>query len=70
MALFVIVYLTGFFLTYPAIFADFDGEFPSKDNRVRYRHHLGFAVFAGLVPVFWLLTPFLTGFYVHGFKFK
>lgn len=67
----VFVWIVGFLVSYPALFADLqhaisDVEFAKK----RYRKDLGVSMFYALIPPMWIATPFVTGFYQHGFKFK
>lgn len=43
-----------------------DGDMGNKF----YRENLGMCVFFALIPIFWLICPFLTGFYAHGFQLR
>lgn len=50
-----------------AMLAYFQAEFPTLAEE-GYRKDLGAAIGMSLIPVIpWVLTPFVTGFYEHGF---
>ncbi len=48
-----------------AFFADMQRRFPSIAKQ-DYRDDMAMALGFALVPVFWPIVPFLTGFYEHG----
>lgn len=50
---------TGFLL------AEAQGRFP-RIAKEYYRSDLSFAVFVSCIPVTWIVTPFMTGFYEFG----
>lgn len=52
-------------LTYGAVLGEFENEFPD----LSCRRHQGMAVLFGLLPVGWIIIPFVTGFYEHGLQF-
>lgn len=47
-----------------------DNSFDYEYNQERYRSNLGFCTFVSLIPIVWILTPFLTGFYEHGWMIR
>ena len=59
-----------FFLTYPALLANFQAILKHRPDLMA--DHLaedrGVAMMFALFPPMWLMAPFLTGFYKHGFK--
>lgn len=67
----LIVWIIGFLATYPALFSYFQAGARHPETKIEmYREDLGVAMLLSLFPPSWLVTPFLTGFYKHGFKFK
>lgn len=65
----LIAYIALVFLHAGIINADFRGEF--SDFRYRCtakdgRGHLAFSFGMAMVPIFWIISPFMTGFYQHG----
>lgn len=61
--------LVGFFLTYPALLADFQSISPDKEfAHSNCRRHLSISQFIALLPPSWISAPFLTGYYQHGFQ--
>lgn len=58
-------------LTWPALLADLQSISRSKDTKCeRYRSNLGHATLFALLPPVWFITPFITGFYEHGFQIQ
>ena len=61
-----ILYVVTTVITAGALFADVqsigDKKFADRD----YRSDLSLAILFGMIPIFWLLFPFLTGFCEHG----
>lgn len=45
--------------------ANIRADIPPKDSRMA-RYDLAFCVGISLIPVVWLITPFVTGFYMDG----
>ena len=69
--LIVFVWAVGFFITYPALLANVQAIFKDSPELAaeRLAENRGVAMLFALIPVAWLMTPFLTGFYKYGFKF-
>ncbi len=57
-----IVWFFMWAVTWPAVFADQLGY--------SCRHDLAFSIGWSLFPPAWILAPFVTGFYEHGFKWS
>jgi hypothetical protein len=51
--------------TWGALMADLQGSWPSLADE-DYRDDLATSAGFSLIPVIWFLSPFLTGFYEHG----
>lgn len=49
------------------ILADLEADYPSE-NKKRLRQTIGFCVGISLIPATWFLCPFMTGFFVSGWK--
>lgn len=66
----VIVWFVMWMLTWPALLADIqqDSVFGRCYRVDRYRSHLSEAMGVALLPPLWIITPFVTGFYQHGFQ--
>ena len=67
----LIIWLLGFNLSWPALLADSqtiggDDNYPCES----FRKQLGFAMGFSIFPLSWIVVPFTTGFYEHGFQFK
>ena len=69
--LIVFVWAVGFFITYPALLANVQAIFKDSPELAaeRLAENRGTAMLFALIPLFWFIAPFLTGFYKHGFKF-
>lgn len=39
-------------------------------RRVHYRSDLSICVFLGLIPIGWIICPFVTGFFQHGWQLR
>ena len=61
------IWLVMWFLTWPAVLAHFQHGWPTLACK-QYRNDLGFATGWSLFPPAWILAPFTTGFYEHGFQ--
>lgn len=50
------------------LLAEFQGDWGSHESLKRegYRTDLGFAALLSTLPFAWIVTPFVTGFYQHG----
>jgi hypothetical protein len=55
------------FATWTAQLAYFQREYPSVACE-SYRRDLGMSMLIAFFPPMWLITPFVTGFYKHGFQ--
>lgn len=67
---FITIWMTLSVITYGAIFAGFQGAlnaFPQMQRNL-CRQDMGQAALLSLIPVTWVIAPFMTGFYEHGFK--
>lgn len=71
-ALLVLGYLSMSLLTAGALLADLQGEirddFDFRFAQENYRSQLGTAVLIALIPVTWVISPLMTGFYEHGWR--
>ena len=66
----VAIYIAMFLVTYPALLADIQHDIDDANlNQEFCRKDVAAAVLFALIPPVWLLTPFVTGFYEHGFQF-
>ena len=64
-----IVYINGVLLNTGALLASFQGDsFGSRRANIDYRFDLGIASLLSLIPLVWFVTPFVTGFYEHGWQ--
>lgn len=64
----VVGYFAMWTVTWSAALADLQGHYPSN---ARCRQDMAFAMGWSLIPVApWIVAPFVTGFYEHGFKFS
>lgn len=54
--------------TAAALFADWQSIGSDAFSDREHRHYIGLAVLLALFPMVWIMTPFLTGFYEHGFN--
>lgn len=59
------VYPAGVYVNAGFALANVQRSFPTIAEE-KYRADLGFAYGFSLVPIFWAVTPFITGFYEHG----
>lgn len=59
-------------LNYAALCATFDYECQGRYSAIcdsrHARQNMGFAAFFSIVPVWWFMTPVITGFYQDGFR--
>ncbi len=70
LAIFAAIYLCLWLVTWPALLADLQFDRRDKESADRnYRHDLGVTMLWALLPPMWVATPFMTGFYQHGFQF-
>jgi hypothetical protein len=59
-----------------AFLADAQWRYPfghkedEKFRRVHYRSDLSACVFFGLIPISWIICPFATGFFQHGWQLR
>lgn len=64
------IWMVMFAFTYPALLADV--QYVWRDKPVwqteRCPSHMGMAMLFGLLPPTWVIAPFVTGFYEHGFQ--
>lgn len=68
--IFAAIYLCLWLLTWPALLADLQADRRDKESADRnYRHDLSVTMFWAAFPPMWIVTPFWTGFYRHGFQF-
>lgn len=61
--------------TWGALMADLNSGWTAKiyndnERQEHYRRDLAVTCFLALLPVFWVLSPFITGFYQHGWRLK
>lgn len=69
-ALFLLVYVAMSWQTSAALFADMQSWSGTAARRSEvHRGDMGVAALFGLIPAFWIVAPFLTGFYQHGWNF-
>lgn len=68
-ALLAMVCVSLWVVTWSALLADKQARFDKGYAVQEYRHHLGGCMLFALFPPFWVVTPFLTGFYENGFQF-
>lgn len=61
------LWFVGWMISWPAVLAYFQGKYPNLADE-DYREDLAFAMGFSLIPVFWLMIPFTTGFYEYGFQ--
>jgi hypothetical protein len=62
---FALVCIGLWFWTWGALMADSQCRFPTLASR-DYRKDLAVTLLLSVIPTSWLITPFLTGFYEHG----
>lgn len=68
--IFAAAYLALWLVTWPALLADLQADRRDKESADRnYRHDLGVTMFWAAFPPMWIVTPFLTDCYKHGFQF-
>ena len=66
-----VIWFVMWMVTWPALFADVQANHIKQEYADEaYRRDLGFAMGISLLPPIWIVAPFVTGFYEHGFKFK
>lgn len=61
-----VIWVVGFAITWPALFADLNRDGPADECR----RHMGAAMLFAALPPLWIGAPFVTGFYERGFKFS
>lgn len=72
-AIVTIIWITGWWLTWPTLLADrlmtsYEGdEYYSQYCGLKFRYKLAEMMFIATFPPVWLMAPFVTGFYAHGF---
>jgi hypothetical protein len=66
----VVGYVILAFLHLGLFMADFLHDYPPERGIITYRSHLAVSAFFALIPVYWIIGPFLTGFYQHGWRLK
>lgn len=70
LAIFAAIYLVLWMVTWPALLADLQADRRDKESADRnYRHDLGVTMFWAAFPPMWIMAPFLTDCYKHGFQF-
>lgn len=63
----IAVYGLCWFLSTGAVLADLQLDDSDQSwRRSSYRDALGFAAFMSLIPPVWVICPFVTGFFEHG----
>jgi hypothetical protein len=62
------VYIALWLWTWGALMADIQHLSDVNWANREYRSDLGFSCAIALLPPFWLLSPFMTGFYEHGWQ--
>jgi hypothetical protein len=71
LSLIAAIFIYGWSVTYPAVLADVQAMWIDKDMAAGHcRKDMGFAMGWSLLPPAWVVAPFLTGFYEHGFKWN
>lgn len=67
-----IAYLPISFITFGGLHADMRASVvnTSIDSYVERRQTFAAAVLFSLFPLFWLLAPFMTGFFAHGWNIE
>lgn len=65
--LIIVFYVAMWFATWPALLADLQAKNFADET---YRADLAFAIGLSLLPPTWLIAPFVTGFYEHGFQIR
>lgn len=67
----VVIWFCMWMITWPALLASFQGQFANDTsfNERWFRRDLAFAMGISLFPPAWVVTPFVTRFYEHGFQF-
>lgn len=65
--LLVLGYLAGWTLTWSAFLAQ-DQHDRGPSARKHYRDDLAMCMGMALIPAFWFMVPFFTGFFQHGFQ--
>lgn len=72
MDLYAVLYALGVVACSGALHADLmsiTSEYPDLQQKL-YRSNLASSVGLSLIPLTWLLSPFLTGFYEHGWQLR
>jgi len=65
------LWLVLWMVTWPALFGWYQGNpFAQDFKREDCRTDMGISMLTGLLPPTWIIAPFVTGFYEHGFKFS
>jgi hypothetical protein len=62
------IWFVGWMVTWPASLAYWQGKYPTLADP-SYREDLATSMLFALFPPAWIMMPFLTGFYEHGFQF-
>lgn len=62
------IWFAGWIVTFPALLADFQSVGDDSHAFSNYRRDLGAAMLFALLPQGWIVAPFVTGFYKHGFQ--
>ena len=65
--LYACLYLVSVWVTWGFLYADFQREFPTLAKRDQRSDSAGTLLLA-LNPISWVISPFLTGFFRHGWK--
>lgn len=67
--IYLFIYLIMWILTWSALLADIQSIGDKQFANEQYRRDLGIAILFALIPITWIVTPFITGFYEHGLQF-
>ena len=68
--IFAAIYLCLWLLTWPALLADLQADRRDNESADRnYHRDASVAMFWAALPPMWIMTPFLTDCYKHGFQF-